>query len=153
MLNRDFRDVLVELSAEDAEFIVVGAFAMAGHQFRRATGDLDIWVRPTAENARKVYRALVRFGAPLEALQLVEEDLARPGLVFQLGVAPGRLDFWTEIDGVTFEEAWDARVHREVEGVRIPILSLEHLLKNKRSTGRPKDLFDVAWIEEERRGD
>ena len=153
MLNQDFRDILAELSAEDAEFLVIGAFAMAGHKFRRATGDLDIWTRPTVENARKVYRALARYGAPLETLKITEDDLARPGLWFQVGVTPGRLDFLTEIDGVTFEEAWEGRVYREIEGMQIPILSLDHLIKNKRSTGRAKDLFDVAWIEERRKGE
>lgn len=145
MLTENFRDMLSELSDGGVEFLVVGAFAMAGHQMMRTTGDLDIWIRPEPGNAQKVWSALARFGAPVGKLSVV--DLARPGLFFQIGVAPDRVDVLTEIDGVGFQEAWDARVYRTVDGVRVPILSREHLLRNKKATGRPKDAFDVAWIE------
>jgi hypothetical protein len=147
MLNPDFRDILSELSDAGAEFVVVGAFAMAAHQMMRTTGDLDIWIRPNVDNAQRVWTALAKFGAPLQSLG--PEELARPGLIFQIGVVPGRIDMLTEIDGVSFEEAWEARVYRVVEGVRIPVLSLAHLRINKKASGRPKDLADIARIEEE----
>ena len=149
MLRATVRDVLSELFAAQAEFLVVGAFAMSAHQFPRATGDLDIFVRPDPENALRVWNALASFGAPLDEHHITVEDLSRPGLVFWLGKEPNRIDVMTSIDAVTFDEAWETREHREVGGVMLPVLSLENLLKNKRSTGRPKDRWDVAWIEEE----
>lgn len=148
MLRPAFRDVISELFAARAEFLIVGAFAMSGHQFARATGDLDIFVRPEPANAERVWAALARFGAPLHDGQLTIEDLSKPGLVFWVGYDPERVDVMTAIDGVSFDEAWEAREYRDIDGMTVPILSLEHLIRNKRSTGRPKDRFDVAWIEE-----
>jgi len=149
MLRPDFRAVLSELSAAQAEFLVVGAFAMSAHQFARATGDIDLFVGPTPENAQRVWNALARFGAPLHEHHITVEELSRPGLVFWLGVEPDRIDVMTAIDGVSFAEAWRTRVYCDMDGMSVPVLSFENLLKNKRSTGRPKDQFDVAWIEEE----
>ena len=100
MLNPDFAEMLVALSAEGVEYLLVGAYAMAAHGVPRATGDIDIWVRPTPENAERVLRAPGRFGAPL--FDLTAADLARKGTVFQLRVPPRRIDILTSIDGVTF---------------------------------------------------
>jgi hypothetical protein len=147
MLNPDYRDILSELSGAGAEFLVVGAFAMAAHQMPRATGDLDLWIRPDPSNARRVWTGLARFGAPVS--QITYEELAEPGLFLQIGVAPVRIDILTEIDGVGFEEAWADRIERDFEGVRVPVISRRHLLVNKRAAGRPKDLADAAWIEEQ----
>jgi len=153
MLRPAFRDVSSELFAAQAEFLVVGAFAMSAHQFPRATGDLDVWVRPDPSNAQRVLNALARFGAPLDDYGITVDELSRKGLVFWLGNEPERVDVMTAIDGVSFEEAWKTRVYREVSGVVVPVLSLENLLKNKKSTGRAKDGFDAAWIEEETQGE
>ncbi len=147
MLNPDFREMLSELTDADAEFIVVGAYALAAHGLPRATGDIDVWIRPTPENAQKVNLALTRFGAPMD--QISPEALATPEVVFQLGVAPRRIDLLTTIDGVAFDEAWPRRVMVEVDGLRVPILSKEDFVVNKRTVGRPKDLADIAWIEGE----
>jgi hypothetical protein len=149
MLRPDFRAVLSELFDAQAEFLVVGAFAMSAHQFPRATGDLDLFVGPSPENAQRVWNALARFGAPLNDYNITVAELARPGLVFWLGNDPNRIDVMTSIDGVSFDEAWRTRVYCEMDGMSVPVLSLDNLLTNKRSTGRPKDQFDVAWIEEE----
>lgn len=103
MLPEDFSEILSSLDAESAEYLVVGAYALAAHGFPRATGDLDIWVARTRENAERVWRALARFGAPLE--QLTADDLTRRDTVFQIGVVPQRVDILTSIDGVQFEDA------------------------------------------------
>lgn len=153
MLRPDFRAVLSELSAVQAEFLVVGAFAMSAHQFPRATGDLDLFVGPSPENAKRVWTALAQFGAPLHEYNLTVEELSRPGLVFWMGVEPNRIDVMTSIDAVPFDEAWRTRIYCEMDGMTVPVLSFENLLKNKRSTGRAKDQFDVAWIEEETASD
>jgi hypothetical protein len=144
-MNRDFAEMLAALCAAGAEFLVVGAYAMAAHGYPRATGDIDIWVRPSRENAERVLRALRAFGAPL--FDLGPEDLVRNDTVFQIGLAPSRIDLLTGITGVTFEEAWPHRTTTTIGETRIPVLGLNELLRNKRATGRPKDQADVVWLE------
>lgn len=144
-MNPDFRDMLSALSGEDAEYLLVGAYALAVHGLPRATGDMDIWIRPSAENAARVLRAIDRFGAPRR--DLAEEDLVLPGTVFQIGVAPRRIDLMTAIDGVAFEEAWGRRVVHAVAGLSVPVLAREDLIRNKRTVGRPQDLADAARLE------
>ncbi|TAJ24356.1 MAG: hypothetical protein EPO68_01540 [Planctomycetota bacterium] len=144
-MNRDFSDMLSALSAEAAEFLVVGAHALAAHGHPRATGDLDIWVRPTADNAARVWRALARFGAPVQGLSLA--DLSTPDVVFQIGIPPNRIDVLTSIDGVEFDVAWRNRRPVTVSGSTFAVLGRQELLANKRSTGRAKDLADVQALE------
>ncbi len=147
MLNPDFRDMLSALNAEHVEFLLVGAYALAAHGLPRATGDMDIWIRCSDENAQRVWRALQCFGAPLTDVTL--DDLKTPNTVFQIGVAPRRIDILMSIDGVEFDEAWPQRMTVEVEGQTFAVLSRVHLLQNKKATGRPRDLADVAWLESE----
>src|SRR5438105_15369371 len=137
--------MLSALFAAGAEFLVVGAHALAAHGTPRATGDLDIWVRPTPENADRVLSALKAFGAPL--FDLTRKDLSRPGIVFQLGLPPLRIDILTGVSGVTFDEAWPERLVSEVETLQVPCIGRAALIKNKRAAGRPKDLVDVATLE------
>ena len=144
-MNPDYHDMLSALSGEDAEYLVVGAYALAVHGLPRATGDIDLWVRPVADNARRVLAALRRFGAPLD--ELTERDLVTPGTVFQIGVAPRRIDILTSIDAVDFDEAWTMRRIVDIEGLRIPVVSREHLIRNKKATGRPQDSADAARLE------
>ena len=145
-MNRDFAEMLSALSAAGADFLVVGAHALAAHGRPRATGDLDIWVRPTPPNAEKVWSALVRFGAPLG--EVSPADFHTPGVVFQIGLEPNRIDILTAIDGVEFDEAWRSRVVHEIDGLPVPLLGREELIRNKRAAGRPQDLADVAALEE-----
>jgi hypothetical protein len=144
-VNRDFVEMLSALCAAGAEFLIVGAHALAAHGIPRATGDLDVWVRPTPANADRVLEALRAFGAPL--FDLSREDLSQPGIVFQLGVVPCRIDILTAITGVEFDEAWAHRLQVQIEGLSIACLGREQLLRNKRATGRAKDLADVAMLE------
>jgi hypothetical protein len=144
-MNPNFSDMLSALSEEGAEYLLVGAYAMAVHGVPRATGDIDLWVRPTADNAGRVVRALARFGAPLRDLTI--DDLERPGTVFQIGVAPNRIDIMTAIDGLTFEEAWTRRVAASVEGLTIPVIGRADLIRNKRATGRERDRADADQLE------
>ena len=125
---------------------MVGAYAMAQAGLVRATGDIDLWVACDEENAKKILLALKRFGAPL--VGVAETDFHRPGIVYQIGVAPNRIDILTHIDGVDFEEAWSDRIESVVEGVRVPVIGRVHLLRNKKAAGRLKDLSDARWLEE-----
>jgi hypothetical protein len=144
-MNPDFSDMLSALSAEGVEYLLVGAYAMAVHGVPRATGDIDVWVRPSPDNAECILRALARFGAPLGGLRAA--DLAGEGTVFQVGVAPNRVDVITAIDGVTFDAAWPRRVTSAIEGLTIPVIGREDLIRNKRSTGRVRDLADAEQLE------
>lgn len=149
MLNPDFRDMLSALLAEDVEFLVVGAYALAAHGLPRATGDLDFWIRRSPANAARVMRALAAFGAPLD--RITEADLCTPDLVYQLGMEPSRIDILTAIDGVEFDEAWPNRTVAVIDELRIPLLGLRELIRNKRATGRDQDLADVSRLEAELR--
>lgn len=145
-MNKDFRDILALLQAEGASFLIVGAHALAVHGYLRATGDLDLWVRPDPENAQRVWRALLRFGAPVDALNLSQSDLEKPGIVFQIGLPPRRIDILTEISGVEFAEGWTTRVMQVVDDLEVPFLGREALVRNKRESGRDKDLADLRAL-------
>ena len=147
MLNPDFTDILSAFIAEKVEFLVVGGYAMAFHGYVRATGDIDLWIRCSDENAERVWRALEAFGAPL--FDLKTEDLKTPGMVFQIGLVPSRIDVITQIDGVEFEDAWREHKTVEIEGLKIPVIGKTQLLINKQSTGRPKDRNDALWLQDE----
>lgn len=146
-LNEDFRDLLAALEQAGARYLVVGAHALAVHGVPRATGDLDVWVQPEAGNAERVFQALIRFGAPVEAMKVKTDDFAQLGMVYQIGLPPRRIDILTEISGVDFDEAWSSHVTQLLAGVEIPFLGREALLRNKRASGRAKDLSDVALLE------
>jgi hypothetical protein len=144
-MNRDFRDLLSEFNAGRVEYLVVGSHALAAHGHIRATKDLDIWVRPSVGNADRLFEALMRFGAPL--LDLTRADLSRPGLVFQIGVPPVRIDLVTSIDGVEFSDAWPDRLEARFSDQPAFVLSRKPLIMNKRASGRLQDLADVEALE------
>jgi len=144
-MNRDFAEMLDALFAAGAEFLIVGAHALAAHGRPRATGDLDIWVRPTPENAKRVWQALMRFGAPLNELRV--EDLSTPEIVFQIGIVPARIDILTSLTALRFDDAWQRRQMIEVERRLLPFLSREDLITNKAALGRPRDLADIDDLE------
>ncbi len=145
--NDDFRDLIACLRDAGVDYVIVGAHALAAHQLPRATGDLDVLVRPSDDNAARVYRALAAFGASLTAHGVRPIDFATPGTVYQIGLPPRRIDVLTTISGVTFDEAWRGRVELDLHGERLPFLGREELIRNKRAAGRPKDLADVIALE------
>ena|SRR5438034_7820521 len=146
-MNRDFVEMLSELFAANVDFIVVGAHALAAHGVPRATGDLDIWVRPSPDNAQRVLEALGRFGAPL--FDLTVADLCRSDTVFQIGQPPARIDILSGISGVDFDEAWAKRMTVSIGGLDVALLSRDDFIANKRAAGRAKDLADLALLEED----
>jgi hypothetical protein len=144
-MSPDFLDIVRALSDANARFIIVGAYAVNLYVDPRATGDLDIWVEPSAENAGNVLRALKDFGAPITGVS--ESDFAKPGVTFQIGVAPLRIDILTEISGVEFGEAWNDRAMHSFGPFTIPFLGKQTLIKNKRAAARTKDLADLDSLE------
>ncbi len=147
-MSGDFRDIVSELVQAGVRFMVVGAHALSVHGVPRATADLDIWIDRTPENASRVWKALAAFGAPLDSLGVAREDLLRVDVVVQIGLPPLRVDLMTGLSGVTFVEAWPSRVEAEFEGVRVPFLGREALIRNKTATGRLKDLGDLESLGE-----
>ncbi len=145
-MNQDFVDLLRAFSAHDVRFLVVGAYALGVHGRPRATGDLDLWVEATPSNAENVMRALAEFGAPLTEVRAA--DFARPGIVFQMGLPPSRIDVLTEITGVSFAEAWPGRVRAPFGPVDVDVIGREAFITNKRATGRAKDLGDVESLDD-----
>ncbi len=130
--------------------LVVGAYAVSIHAEPRGTGDLDIWVEASAENAPRVYEALRSFGAPLHEISVA--DLQTPEVVFQIGLPPRRIDILTSITGVTFAAAWQDRIETTYEGVLFPVIGRRALLVNKRALGRPRDLADIDLLERFEKG-
>lgn len=144
-MNQDFIDLLKAFADADVRFLVVGAYALAVHGRPRATGDLDLWVEPSDENAVRVVRALAAFGAPLSSVSAA--DFSTPGVVYQIGVAPGRVDILTDLSGLTFTEAWSGRVRRPFGGLEVDVIGRDAFVKNKRATGRARDLADIEGLE------
>lgn len=144
----DFRDLLAELVKANARFLVVGAHALSVHGVPRATVDLDIWIDRSPENARRVWAALAAFGAPLDAVGIEMSDLIRPDVVAQFGLPPYRIDILTGVSGVTFDEAWPERVDDRFGDVPVHYLGRGALIRNKRASGRIKDLGDLESLGE-----
>lgn len=147
-MNEDFRDILTALLGSGARFLVVGAHAMAAHGVPRATGDLDLWVARDDDNAARVFSALKGFGAPITALGVTLADLTRADYVIQIGLPPRRIDILTGISGVAFDDAWENCLMHNVGGLNLPFLGREALVRNKRATGRAKDLADLEALGE-----
>ncbi|MEZ4437338.1 MAG: hypothetical protein R3F65_33510 [bacterium] len=147
-LNQDFLDIIAELGDAHATYVIVGGHALAVHGVPRATGDIDIFIRPEPGNAERVLDALRAFGAPVDAHRLTAHDLTRPGTVYQIGLPPRRIDVLTAIDGCDFDDVWRGRREVDVAGQRLPFIGRRELLINKRASGRPKDLLDLALLAE-----
>jgi len=144
-VNPDFKELLLTFNAHDVEYLIVGAHALAAHGHVRATKDMDVWIRPERTNAQNVIQALTDFGAPLSDLTV--DDLSTKDTIFQIGLPPLRIDIITDIDGVEFEDAWPDRVATSFGGVPAFVISLHHLITNKKTAARLQDLADVQQLE------
>lgn len=143
-LNSDLHEFIESLNSNEVEYLIVGAYAVALYGIPRYTGDLDVWIRSTAENAKRVVRALSQFG--FGGIGIEAEDFQKPDRIIQLGVHPNRIDLLTAITGVTYEEAWASRVRADLDGMPASFIGREQLIRNKESTARPRDLADVAEL-------
>lgn len=141
MLNADFKEIISAFNGAGVEYMVVGAYAVAAHGLPRATGDIDLWVRPSGSNAERVWRALSEFGAPLDRFTV--GDFSTPDTIVQFGVVPNRIDILTSIEAVEFLDAWPERLQVTMDGIEMSVVGRNHLLRNKRAVGRPQDIADA----------
>lgn len=143
-VNPDFRDLFAALNEASAEFLIVGGYALAVHGAPRFTKDLDIWIKANPDNAQRVWQALDKFGAPFGDLTIL--DLSTPGIVFQMGLPPNRIDILTAIDGVEFQVAWERKVSSAYGDQPVMVIGIEELILNKEATGRPQDALDAQTL-------
>lgn len=146
-LPRDFADLLIELCEANAEFLLVGGWAVILYGNVRATDDLDIFVRASSPNSERVVAALRAFGAPLQAHGVEATHFAQEGPAYRFGIAPLKVEVLTKISGVSFDEALRGSLTFELDGYQIPYIGKAALIANKKSAGRHKDLADVEELE------
>jgi hypothetical protein len=141
-------DLLHQLNLNEVPYIVVGGYAVNYHGYRRTTGDIDIWIKPSNENSKtQLLIALKNIGITEDKLQKLSEiDFTLP-TVFVDGKEPYKIDFMTRISGVNFEEAWDKKIIAELDGLKIPFIHLHHLILSKISNNRTKDKLDVEELQ------
>jgi hypothetical protein len=144
-LSKDWREFLELLNSRGVDYVIVGAQSLAFHGRPRYTGDLDILVRPTPENARLLVDLLKQFGFAHSGFK--ETDFIEPEQMIQLGRAPNRIDLLSSISGVNTDEAFASRVSAELDCIPVFILGKDALIQNKRAVGRPQDLADLDILE------
>jgi predicted nucleotidyltransferase len=143
----DFKELLRALNEKEAEYLIVGGYAVMKYTEPRFTKDLDLWVGNSSENAARVYRALAEFGAPLQKDGLVPADFTSDDMTYQIGVPPVRIDILTHISGVRFAEAWQNRVASTFFGLPVHFISRNDLIVNKRAAGRSSDLEQLEHLQ------
>jgi predicted nucleotidyltransferase len=141
MFSQDFKEFVELLIKYKAEYLIVGGYAVSVHGHPRYTGDLDIWLNPTPKNANLILQSVNEFG--FSSYGLTQSDFTKPGNVVQLGYPPLRIDLLTEIDGVTFEECFSNRKEVAIDGLKVNFIGYNDLLKNKRESGRARDIDDI----------
>lgn len=140
-LNQDFKEFLAFLNSNEVEYLVIGGYAVAAHGHPRYTKDIDVWVRPTAQNSKRVMAALTEFG--FGSIGLTEEAFTAPDTIVQLGYPPRRIDLLTEPSGVEFGGCYSRKLEVTIDGTIVPFIGLEDLKANKKASGRPRDLADI----------
>jgi hypothetical protein len=143
-LEEDLREFVELLNALKVRYMVVGAFAVAYHGYPRYTGDIDLFIDRSSENAKQIVNAIEQFG--FGDLGLSAEDFLKEDQVIQLGVAPNRIDLLTFLSGVSFQDAWATREQAEIDGLSVPMISKEMLKRNKAASGRSQDLADLEHL-------
>ena len=146
-VNEDFVDMARGFVDNGVEFLIVGAYALAAHGFPRTTGDIDMLVRPTPENAARVLRALVDFGAPIAAHGVTQRDFEVEERVYQLGLPPRRIDILTSISGVSFDEAAAEAIEGNLGPIKVRFIGRAAMARNKLASGRAKDLVDAELLQ------
>ena len=140
----DYRDMLQLFNKYEVKYLVVGAYAMGNYGYSRHTLDIDLWIEKSVENAQRIQKAFYDFPVPYD---ITVDDLNTDNLVLQIGIEPMRIDILTDIDGVEFYDAWENKTNNSLFGEEIHFIGMNELLKNKTSTNRTKDKYDVLELE------
>lgn len=148
IFEKDFVDFIELLNFHKVDYLIVGAHALAFHGRPRHTGDLDIWIKPSVENASKMILVLDDFG--FGSLDLKEQDFLRENYVTQLGYPPLRIDILNSISGVEFDEAYANKVVGEIDDLKVKFINVSEFIKNKEASGRKKDLGDIASLKKDK---
>ncbi len=144
-LTQDYQDIIELFNKHKVRYLIAGAYAMAKVGYSRSTYDIDLWIEKTAENAQNIYKALDEFGVPF----VIEPDnFLEPNSVLQIGIEPNRIDILTDIDGLTFAEAWKNRQLANFDSIEAFTLAIQDLIKNKKASNRPKDRLDLVQLQE-----
>ena len=149
--NPDYKELLQRLNEFEVQYLIVGGYAVMKYAEPRFTKDLDVWVENSSENSVRVFKALKKFGAPVESDKIGAKTFTRGDLAYQIGIAPVRIDILTHITGVEFSDAWRDRVRGSIFGVPVHFISLSQLIANKQATGRSSDLEQLKQVR--RRGE
>lgn len=147
-LPTDLREFIELMNSHGVEYLIVGGHAVGFHGYPRYTGDIDFFIRPSTENAQRVSRVLEEFGFPKP--KSLEPSLVGHGHVIGLGRPPNRIDLLTAISGLSFEEAWESREQGRMDDLPVHFIGKSALLKNKRASGRTKDLADAEELQNTR---
>lgn len=146
MFTSDFKEFLSLLNSHQVEYMVVGGYAVGAHGFDRFTGDLDVWIRPSADNSARVVEVINKFG--FASYGLTQDTFAVGRRILHMGKRPMQIDVMNAVDGIEFDASYPNRIEAMVDGVRVPFIGLPELRINKRAAGRPKDLDDLAHLPE-----
>lgn len=141
MFTSDFKEFLNLLNSHQVEYLVVGGYAVGAHGFDRFTGDLDVWIRPSADNSVRAVQVINEFG--FASYGLTPDTFAAGRRILHMGKRPLQIDVMNAVDGIEFDASYPNRVEALVDGVRVPFIGLSELRINKRAAGRPKDLEDL----------
>ncbi len=140
----DYKDMLQLFRKYEVKYLVIGAYAMGNYGYSRYTLDIDLWIEKSVENAKKIQKAFNDFSVPYE---ITVDELNTENFVLQIGIEPMRIDILTDIDGISFLEAWGNKTNNSLFGEEINFISLNDLIKNKIATNRTKDKYDVLELE------
>jgi hypothetical protein len=143
----EFKEFLQLLNSNGVEYLLVGGFSVGYYGYPRATGDIDVWINTSKENAANVTKALVEFG--FDEANVNPQSFRRKNKVFRMGVPPLQIDILTDVSGVAFKACYKKRVIAEIDGIQVSVISLVHLKQNKRASGRHKDLDDLEHLPDE----
>ena len=144
-MNQDFKELLQVFAELDVEYLIAGGYAVIFHTQPRYTKDLDLWIKPSSENAKRLQRAFFKFGLPM--VEVTVDDFAQEGIQFSVGVEPCCLDFLTTIPGLAFDDAWNNRVTESSLGFPVHYVGMNDMKNAKKAAGRLVDLADLEELE------
>ena len=143
-LNQDYSELLKILNEYKVQYLIIGAYAVIYYTDPRYTKDMDIWVKKETENIKGLYKALAKFGAPLE--KIAEEDFMKKDIIYQMGIEPVRIDILTNLFGIDFEKAWKTKSKTKYGDIGMNIIDLDNLIKSKKKAGRAQDKIDIKKL-------